>query len=355
MTAEEFRAPLILGDQEFLPGEKGIVHLPIGHLITHDLVQLQTYVFRGRRHGPRTFVVAGIHGDEINGTQICRLLLSSREIRRLRGDLIIIPVANPTAFLNRSRYLPDRRDLNRLFPGSASGSFGARLAKIISEEILEQCTHGIDLHTGAVNRPNLPQIRVSPDDATALSMARAFNAPVIILSPIRENSLRHETEKHGGSVILYEAGEADILDRASVRLGLRGIIKVLRHLEMLAPSKSKLENKLAPTLIAKKSSWIRAPRGGIFIPHLEMGKAVTPGAVLGYVGDPTGTTETPVTAVQEGVIIGRAKQAIVDEGDGLFHIAHFADSTTVEEKIGRGGDQHGHSYEDSVFYPDEDD
>ena len=350
MTREEFKIPLKLGEEEFLPGQRGFVKIPVGHLITHELVHLEAHVIRGKRPGPRVFITAGIHGDEINGIQIARLILGKKELKRLRGDLIILPVANPPAFLHRSRYLPDRRDLNRLFPGSPHGSFGARLAKILTQEILGQCTHGIDLHTGAINRPNLPQIRVTTGDRTALAMARAFNAPLILKAGIRENSLRHEVSKNEASVILYEAGEAGVLDHVSIRVGVLGVIRVLRHLEMLPASKSRIKRQPAP-IIASKSSWIRAPRGGIFLPHFELGKAVQPDTVLGVIADPSSDLETPVVAKNEGVIIGRAKQAVVDEGDGLFHVAESDNSESAEEKISVREDHHGDTFDQTVFKP----
>ncbi len=317
MKAPDSSEELVLGDQSFLPGDRGIVQIPVGHLITHEMVRLTVHVRRGERPGPRLLLCAALHGDEINGVEVVRRLLS-RKMRSLRGDLIAIPVANLPAFLSRSRYLPDRRDLNRLFPGSAGGSFGARLARILTE-LSKQCTHGIDLHTGAVNRPNLPQIRFASGNAETMEMARAFGAPVMIESTVREGSFREIFASADKPMLMFEGGEAEILDPAPVRIGLRGIVNVMRHLEMLAPARFPAPHP-EPALCLE-SWWERAPRGGIYAPSVEMGAIVKPGTILGKVGDPFGLTKTTIRSERAGIVIGRAKNAVVDEGDGIFHIA----------------------------------
>jgi len=349
MTKEEFAKPLILGNQKFLPGECGVADLPIGHLITHELIGLQVHVIRGRRPGPRLFVTAGVHGDEINGVQIARNLIRSKSIRGIRGDLLVIPVVNQPAFVARSRYLPDRRDLNRLFPGSSTGSFGSRLARILTDEIIQQCTHGIDLHTGALYRPNLPQVRLSSEFEEAMQMAKIFNAPVIIDSPIREGSLRGTMAALGKPVILYEAGEANMMDRASVRMGTQGVLRVMRFLEMISSKKTGRTETKTPTVIVRRSTWIRAPRGGILMPQLELGKAVSKGAILGMVGDPFGKEDTAVVSEYDGIVIGRAKAALVDEGDGIFHIGFSKNPDGAEEKITRNETELEESFDRPVF------
>ncbi|MEM7014130.1 MAG: succinylglutamate desuccinylase/aspartoacylase family protein [Verrucomicrobiota bacterium] len=349
MSETDWKTPLKIGDAEFKPGDRGDVEIPIGHLISHELIGMTVHVLRGKQPGPRLFVSAALHGDEINGVQIARQLLAKRAINRLRGDLLVIPVVNMPAFLSRSRYLPDRRDLNRLFPGSSSGSFGARLARVFTREIVKKCTHGIDLHTGAINRPNLPQIRVSAETDGAVEMARAFEPPVILDSPTREGSLRDEMTQREKPMLLYEAGEAEILDRAAVRVGVHGVLSVMRHLGMLSTSKKEAARRKRTPMLAKSSSWERAPRGGIFTPLVEMGKAVNEGTVLGAVGDPFGLTDTEVISETEGIIIGRANQAVVDEGDGLFHIAHSRNVDRDERRIERSEEELDESFDRPVF------
>lgn len=349
MDPAEWKKPLKIGDTEFRPGDRGGVELPIGHLITHELIKMSVRVLRGRKPGPRLFVSAAMHGNEINGVQIARQLLATRALKSLRGDLIVIPVTCLPAFLSRSRYLPDRRDLNRLFPGSATGSFGARLARVFTREIVKQCSHGIDLHTGAVNRPNLPQIRVTSEVEGSLEMARAFEPPVILDSPTREGSLRGQMSALGKPMLLYEAGEAEILDRAAIRVGVHGVLSVMRYLGMLVTTAKEGKRRKRLPMIAKTSSWARAPRGGIFTPLVEMGKAVSEGSVLGSVGDPFGPTETQVISDVEGIVIGRANQAVIDEGDGLFHIAHSLNPDRDARRIVRSGEEIDESFDRPVF------
>lgn len=349
LTVKSWREPLVLGDRQFAPGGSGSVDLRIGHLISHEAISMTVHVKRGQKPGPRLFVSAAVHGDEINGVQIARHLLTSATLKRLRGDLLIIPVVNIPAFLSRSRYLPDRRDLNRLFPGSQKGSFGARLARVFTHEIVRQCTCGIDLHTGAANRPNLPQVRTSRETPGSMEMARGFEAPVIIDAPTREGSLRAEMNRQRKPILLYEAGEAQILDRAAIRVGIHGVLSVMRSLGMLSPSSNELSRRKRAPMRASGSSWERAPRGGIFTPAIELGKAVAPGALLGFVGDPFSGTETAVKSAHEGIIIGRANQAVVDEGDGLFHIAYSGDPPRDARRIERSGEELDESFDRPVF------
>lgn len=327
------RAPLILGERSFEPGERGLVHLEVGHLITHEHVTMPVHVIRGKKPGPRLFVSAGVHGDELNGVESIRRLRKMRLLNRLRGDLIAIPVVNLPAFVARSRYLPDRRDLNRLFPGTVEGSFGARLAKLFVTQIVKQCDYGIDLHTGALNRPNLPQIRLSPKLPLSRELAVAFGAPVALESEVREGSLRATMDNLNKPMLMFEGGEALRLDAHSIRFSLQGIINVLRHLEMLPPEKS--QQRRRPVVISQESYWARAPIGGVVIPLVALGKAVTPETPLAFIADPFGPKERQVFPKVEGVVIGRTNLGIADEGDGLFHIAVTLNANVAERRIRR--------------------
>ncbi len=346
MNPDTFAKPLVIGEHAFKPGEHGTVLLPVGHLITHELVNLTVHVRRGRKPGPRLLVTAAVHGDEINGVEVVRRLLA-RKMRNLAGDLVLIPIVNLPAFLARSRYLPDRRDLNRLFPGSSTGSFGARLARLLSYGIARHCTHGIDLHTGAVNRPNLPQIRFSPDVSENAALAQAFGAPVMISSPIREGSFREVFSRKGKPQLMFEGGEAGNLEPASVRLATDGVLSVMRHLGMLRPLK-KPRARPHPVL-CRETYWERAPRGGLFMPSLELGKVVKKGMLLGEIGDPLGTETSPIHAGQEGVIIGRARNAVIDEGDGIFHIGLTDKLHRVVDTIEAAEAELDHALDHPVF------
>ncbi len=328
--------PLRIGERDFLPGESGVVDIPIGSLIDYQPVTMTVHVLRGKKPGPRLLVSAALHGDEIVGVEIIRRLLRTRLLKRLRGDLIVVPVVNMPAFLSHSRYLPDRRDLNRLFPGSASGSLGGRLANAFLTQVVNACTHAIDMHSGAVGRPNLPQVRVSPGDHEGYEMAKAFRPPVVIETSLRAGSLREMLYSRAKPCILYEAGEAHRLDPDAVRYGVRGIVSVMRYLEMLpAEKKAKSESPKHRhrTVVSTLTSWSRAPRGGIFAPEIELGRAVSPGMSLGVVADPFGRHETPIKCRVDGVVIGISREATVNEGDGLYHIAVTRDPAHAEEQI----------------------
>ncbi len=326
-----------MGGESFDPGQSGTVELTVGKMIDHQPLSMIVQVVRGRRDGPCLLVSSGIHGNEICGIESVRLLLKMRLLKQLRGDLIVVPVVNMPAFMARSRYLPDRRDLNRLFPGSPKGSLGGRLASMFVDEVVSHCTHAVDLHSGAINRPNLPQIRISPGDEVAMEMARAFHVPVVIESSVREGSLRQVLVDTGKPSLLYEAGEANRLDRASVRYGVRGLVSLMRSLSMLPKERKPETSRRARTVLSNETYWARAPLGGIFSPMMELGRAVKSGTILGTVADPFGSKEYKVKARESGVIIGCLRDATVDEGDALYHIALTHDPAKAERQIQRSG------------------
>ena len=276
-------SPITIGDVTVNPGERLYVDLPLPPLYTHTSVAMPVHVINGRQAGPVMFVTAAIHGDEINGIEIIRRLLATKALRRLSGTLIAVPVVNVYGFVSQSRYLPDRRDLNRSFPGSERGSMAARLADTLVSEIIGKCTHGIDLHTAAEGRANLPQIRVDLDLHPALlDIAEAFSPPIILDSPTRTGTLR---EAAGDlPVLLYEAGEALRFDDLAIRAGLQGILRVMRHLGMLPPSKVK--DRKSKSWVANNSVWMRAPQSGILRSRIRLGGVVNSGDVIGYISDP---------------------------------------------------------------------
>ncbi|EDN66333.1 Succinylglutamate desuccinylase/aspartoacylase [Beggiatoa sp. PS] len=230
---------LYINDTQIPPDSRILFDLPVADLYTHTPLSLPVQVINGKKKGPRLFVSAAIHGDELNGVEIIRRLLMRSALRKLQGTLIAIPIVNIYGLLNHSRYLPDRRDLNRSFPGSEQGSLAARLAHQFMTKIVAHCTHGIDLHTGALHRANLPQIRANLDVPETEDLARAFGVPVILNSTLRDGSLREAAAERGIPMLLYEAGEALRFDELSIRAGVRGIIAVMRTLGMLPPSRRK--------------------------------------------------------------------------------------------------------------------
>ena len=331
--------PLIINGISIEPGTRSSIDLPTGRLYTHTPMTVPVHVVCGKRTGPRLFISAAIHGDEINGVEIIRRLLKMPALKRLRGTVIAIPIVNVHGIITHSRYLPDRRDLNRSFPGSEKGSLAARLANTFMKQIVEKSTHGIDLHTGALHRNNLPQIRANIDDEETEKLARAFNAPVILSSNLRDGSLRESAAEHGIPMLLYEAGEALRFDEVSIRAGVKGIVNVMRELEMLSASRSKSKKYIEP-VVARSSSWIRASESGILRAMIPLGARVKKNTLLGVITDPFGESETKILSQFSGIVIGRTNLPLVNEGDALYHVARFEDIEEVEAKVDEFQEEH---------------
>lgn len=312
-------------------GSRRTINLPVSTLSDHTPVTLSAHVIHGRSDGPTMFVSAGIHGDEVIGVEIVRRLLRTKNFKSLRGTLIVVPIVNTFGFLNHSRYLPDRRDLNRCFPGSPNGSLASRLAHIFLNEIVARCSVGIDLHSAAINRMNLPQVRVSANNAKTMKLAHAFGAPVILTSALREGSLRQEAKKIGVDVLLYEAGEGMRFDEMSVRAGLAGILRVLKEIGMLPLAG--IAKPKAASLLCTDSRWVRAPTGGLLRAFKGEGEVVEVGDLVAAISDPFGEGEIEVATAYGGIIVGRAVMPIVYEGDALFHIAAVKSNDVAEAAV----------------------
>ncbi len=303
------------------PGQRATVDVPVAKLYTHTPLAMPVHIINGKRPGARLFVSAAIHGDELNGVEVIRRLIRLPSLRALRGALLAIPIVNVHGLVNRSRYLPDRRDLNRSFPGSERGSLAARHAHLFMSEIVEQCTHGIDLHTGALYRSNLPQVRANLDHPETARLARAFGAPVVLHSDVRDGSLREATDGLGVPMLLYEAGEALRFDEIAVRAGVRGVVNVMRTLGMLPASKRK--RAPAEPIEVRATTWVRAPESGILRTVIALGAWVRRKSLLGVIADPFGERECEVLAPHDGILIGRTNLPLVNEGEALFNMARF--------------------------------
>jgi predicted deacylase len=280
---------------------------------------MHCFVRRSRKPGPTIFITAAMHGDELNGLEIIRRFMRSPKLGGLQGTIIVVPVVNVHGFGMGSRYLPDRRDLNRVFPGSAKGSLAARVAEVLMQEVVLRSDFGIDLHTGAIHRFNVPQIRAELDNEIVEGMARAFGVPLILNSELREGSLRESAGKNNIPVIVYEAGEALRLDEISIKAGTRGIVNVLMHLGMLngTPKTHKAQT------IADNSYWERASDSGVFQCLVKPGSYVKTDQVLARIMNPSTMSASEVRASRPGVLVGLTQLALVYEGDALFHIARY--------------------------------
>ncbi len=322
--------PFQLGNSLIAPGTRAVVDIPFGKLYTHTELNIGAHVVHGKRPGPVLLITAALHGDEINGVEICRRLLRLPKINSLKGTLVVVPIVNTYGFVQQSRYLPDRRDLNRSFPGSEKGSLGSRMAWQFTDRILKKCTHVIDLHTGAIHRSNLPQVRATSKDKVSLKMAESFNAPIIIKAASRDGTMRGTANNLGIPIILYEAGEALRFDEQAIKIGVRGIINVMHSLGMLRSVKRPEKTQ---SLFSKKSSWIRAEHDGIARYYYGLGQKVNQGDVLAHIYSPYSDFEVSVQAAFSGIIIGRNNLPLINEGEALFHIAEVSELEEAEKTI----------------------
>lgn len=300
-------------------GKRTNVELQVARLPTGTWLSLPIAVLQGRLPGPCVWLSAALHGDELNGIEIVRQVLPKIDLTELRGTLIAAPIVNVFGFLNRDRYLPDRRDLNRSFPGSPRGSLASRLAHLFMTEIVNHCEYGIDLHTGSHHRTNLPQIRGDLKDPETRRLAEAFAAPVSIPAKSREGSLRQVAGAQGCKVLLYEAGETLRFDRRSIDVGVEGVLRVLNALKMgPAPTISDADAK---TRFVEKTHWVRAPRAGFLLLECEPGQIVARKQVLARVTDTFSDDVRNICSPSNGIVIGLTTNPVANRGDAVVHVA----------------------------------
>lgn len=317
---------------EIVPaGERRTLAIPVSRQLTGLSASLALQVLHGARPGPCVFVSAAIHGDEINGIAIIQRLAQALDPAAMAGTLILAPAVNIFGLVNNSRYLPDRRDLNRSFPGGPRGSMAAQLANAFLEHVIAKCTLGIDLHTAAVHRYNLPQIRIASGSPYLVELAMAFGAPVIVESPLRDGSMRELAHRRGTPMLLFEAGEALRFDRLSIDIGTEGVERVLAHLGMIEADDG-LTSVGIPAR-ANRSIWLRSPRGGIAQRLRGSGDTVREGEVLATVAGLFGEDAMELASPIDGIVIGHATLPVVNQGDALFHVAPVANLAHAGEAI----------------------
>ncbi len=321
MPSEAFpTAPLVIGGTTIPRGKRVRLDLPVARLPTGTMMSLPVTVISGKKPGPRLWLSAAIHGDELNGVDIIRRVAKAIQPHRLNGSVIAVPVVNIFGLLEQSRYLPDRRDLNRSFPGSARGSMASRLAALFMKEVVSHCTHGIDLHTAAIHRINLPQVRADLEDSATYAFAKAFGAPIMIHASHRDGSLRQAAAKRHIPTLLYEAGEALRFDDQGIQTGIDGIYRVMAFLGMYAPP----DTPAPPTLEARATRWVRASRGGIWHRSIALGDEVKQRQPLGFISDTFGDKPVQVRSPMAGIVIGHGQNPLVNQGDALVHVAQVA-------------------------------
>ena len=302
-------------------GEALSMELPVARLPTGTWASMPLRVIHGLRPGPTLWLSAAIHGDELNGVMIVRGLMDRLKPSELIGTVLAVPIVNIFGVTIGSRYMPDRRDLNRSFPGSSKGSLAARLANLFFTAIASRCDLGLDFHTASNGRSNLPQIRCDLDNPTNKQYAEAFAPPVVIHAAIRDGSLRAAARKKGIGVLIYEAGEADRLDPAAIEVGISGSLRVLHTLGMLDRVTTRPPSD--PPLFSRKTSWVRAPRSGFCVMKVAPGQFVKQGDHVASVDDGVTQRGSRVTARMDGVVIGVLRTAIVHRGDALLHVAEI--------------------------------
>lgn len=276
------------------------------------------------KEGPLVVVSAGMHGDEICGVEIVRQLIQTALPHLVSGGLVLVPMMNVYGFMQHSRYLPDRRDLNRMFPGRPYGSLSSRFACMLREDIFSGASVILDLHSAALNRTNYPHVRYTDGDLAAQQLALDFGAPVVLRVGSVQGSLRAWAAKQGIPCLVYEAGEALHIDAFSVQVGVSGVIRVLKSMGLLpAEVPVPLVSETGATVLSA-TKWIRSPEGGILVSEVSIGETVQKGQRLGHISSPFHMRTSPIKATVSGVVLSTLTCPWVNEGDGLFHIAYEA-------------------------------
>jgi predicted deacylase len=304
------------GEHTIKPGSRKRLRLDIGRSFSGAHIHLPLMVWRAAEPGPTVAITAAVHGDEINGTGVIRRLIQEKAIELKRGALILVPVINVLGFERHSRYMPDRRDLNRSFPGSVKGSLSARLADLVFSEVIARSDYLVDLHTAAVRRTNFPNVRADCRNEDCLRMARAFGCEIIVDNTGPEGSLRKEAVKAGVPCIILEAGEVWKAEPSVQELTLRGIDNVLAELGLTDTEAEPPHHQL----IVKETAWIRAETEGFLEFHVAPGDTVSADQALATNATLLGTEKEIIRSSVQGVLLGMTTMPAVSPGDPVAHI-----------------------------------
>ncbi|MEQ9426657.1 MAG: succinylglutamate desuccinylase/aspartoacylase family protein [Cyclobacteriaceae bacterium] len=297
-------------------GETKLINANIAKLPTRTEIDIPIYVSRATKDGPVLMISGGLHGDEINGVETVRRIIVNNYHIPTAGTVICIPIINIYGFINFSRQVPDGKDVNRSFPGSATGSLAGRVAHFLMNEVIEWIDFGIDFHTGGARINNYPQVRVNMADEKSAELAKAFAPPFIINSPYRDKSLRKEAAKKAKAILVFEAGESARLRKSAIDEGVEGAQRVMKHLKMRDSAAT--QNK--QTVVISKSTWIRARSAGIHHSRVRNGEFVKKNELIGFITDPFGEFETEIKSHVDGYIIAINNNPVVNRGDALIHV-----------------------------------
>ncbi len=309
------------GEMEFLgqtirPGEHVEIGLVTGESFAGDPVAIPVFVQRGMSPGPTLCLTGGIHGDEVNGVEIVRRVLRRSDTRTLSGTLVGVPIVNLQGFRRRSRYLPDRRDLNRHFPGRPDGSAASRIARRLFDTVVRRCDYLVDFHAGSFHRRNLPQVRADLSREAVHALALGSGPEVVVHTMGTRGTLRRAATEAGIPAITYEAGEPTEFRETEVARGVEGMMRLLAHLKMSGQGTSA---RSAPQIFYR-SRWVRANEGGIFLSVVPLGARVKRGMILGHITDPISNERTDLVANHSGRVIGMAVNQVVIPGFATFHV-----------------------------------
>jgi len=305
-----------INTQTVSPGESKQVVLNSYELHTKTSIEIPVFVFRSHTEGPTILLSAGMHGEETNGIEIIRRIITRDEVKHLNcGNIIAIPVINSVSFLFGSRELPDGRDLNRCFPGNKNGSFGSRIAYDLMKHIVPLIDFGVDFHTGGAKISNSPQIRCVFEFSDNVSLAEKFSPPLIIDSSYREGTFRKEAAKKGKPILVYEGGESMRLDYNAINEGVNGCLRLMKNFGM-----TDLDVPNNPSVKIRKDTWIRANASGLFHMNATNGAYVEKNDLLGVICNPFGSVEYKILSTVDGYIVGINNQPVVNQGDALIHI-----------------------------------
>lgn len=308
-----------IGGEKVAPGESKLLQIRIDRLPTGTLIDIPVYVYNSKKPGPTILVQAGLHGDEINGIEIVRRMISEKLFKVNKGAVIAVPILNIFGFIHFSRDVPDGKDVNRSFPGTKTGSMASRIAYHYLAEIMHQIDYGIDLHTGGGQRHNFPQIRYTTEDRDSVKLAEIFNAPISFPSKLIKGSFRNAAYRLSKPTIVFEAGESMRFDDYAILEGIKGVLNVLRHFGMISKINTAYDNP-NKTIELTKRRWLRAPTAGMFIPEITNGSEIKKGQVLGIITDTFAKRTKSVKAPFDGYVFCVNHQAVVNQGEALFHV-----------------------------------
>ena len=324
------RAPFEIAGTRVTAGRRKRIEVPIANLMSGTPVALPMIVVHGKKAGPVVWLSAAIHGDEIGGVEIIRQVMEALNAPSMAGTVIAVPVVNVHGFNTNDRYLPDRRDLNRSFPGSLRGSLASRIASLFMTEVVNRSDVGIDLHTGSDLRTNLPQIRCNIDHAPTRELAEVFGAPIVIDAQLRDGSLRQAAVEADKVMLLFEGGEASRFDPNAIATGTAGVLRVLNHLGVIA-----IESPVTtPCLHSRSTSWTRASRSGIVHLDARLGDTVEAKQQVAAIYDPFGKRLSRILAKHDGIVIGHTQAPLVNRGDAISNIARIDSQAPQWETAG---------------------